>query len=91
MGRLGMAKTGRTYPTDNRLREGETVDELLGGRLWVIQERWGYRFSLDALLLANFVRMKSGASLLDLGTGSAVIPMLLCRRWDCPRSVGVEI
>jgi len=91
MGRLGMAKTGRTYPTDNRLREGETVDELLGGRLWVIQERWGYRFSLDALLLANFVRMKNGASLLDLGTGSAVIPMLLCRRWACTRAVGVEI
>ncbi|MDI9569192.1 MAG: tRNA1(Val) (adenine(37)-N6)-methyltransferase [Pseudomonadota bacterium] len=86
-----MAKTDGAEPADSRRRNGETVDELLGGRLRVIQGRRGYRFSLDALLLANFVRMRKGASLLDLGTGSAVIPMLLCRRWGCARAVGVEI
>jgi len=73
------------------IRDGETADDILEGRFRVIQKKTGYRFSLDALLLAHFVRMKKGASLLDLGTGSAVIPLLLFHRWGCSRVAGVEI
>jgi tRNA1Val (adenine37-N6)-methyltransferase len=75
----------------NLIRDGETADAILDGRLRIIQKKTGYRFSLDALLLAHFVRMKKGASLLDLGTGSAVIPLLLYYRWNCERVAGIEI
>jgi tRNA1Val (adenine37-N6)-methyltransferase len=73
------------------IRNGETADDILEGRFRVIQKKTGYRFSLDALLLAHFVRMKKRASLLDLGTGSAVVPLLLYHRWGCARVEGIEI
>jgi tRNA1Val (adenine37-N6)-methyltransferase len=73
------------------IRDGERADAILAGRFRVIQKKTGYRFSLDALLLAHFVRMKKRASLLDLGTGSAVIPLLLYHRWGCSPMAGLEI
>ena len=77
---------------DNSLiGDGETADDILDGRFRVIQKKTGYRFSLDALLLAHFVRMKKGDALLDLGMGSAVIPLLLYHRWGCSRVAGLEI
>ncbi|MCK9391259.1 MAG: tRNA1(Val) (adenine(37)-N6)-methyltransferase [Syntrophales bacterium] len=76
---------------DGVIRNGETADDILDGRFRIIQKKTGYRFSLDALLLAHFVRMKKGDALLDLGTGSAVIPLLLYHRWGCSRVAGIEI
>jgi len=77
---------------DNKLiQDGETADDILDGRFRVIQKKTGYRFSLDALLLAHFVRLKKGEALLDLGTGSAVIPLLIFHRWGCSRVGGIEI
>jgi tRNA1Val (adenine37-N6)-methyltransferase len=76
---------------NNLIRDGETADDILDRRFRVIQKITGYRFSLDALLLAHFVRMKKGDSLLDLGTGSAIIPLLLHHRWGCARISGMEI
>ena len=61
--------------------EGETVDAILGGRLKIIQKKSGYRFSIDALLLANFVALKEGEECVDLGAGSGVVALVLgCRR-----------
>ncbi|MDD5712322.1 MAG: tRNA1(Val) (adenine(37)-N6)-methyltransferase [Smithellaceae bacterium] len=71
--------------------EDETVDDLLGGRLKIIQKRRGYRFSLDALLLAHFVRLRKKDRVIDLGTGSGVIALILAERSDYPRIVGVDI
>lgn len=76
---------------DCLLREGETLDTLRGGELKIIQHRHGYRFSIDPLLLCGFVTVRSGAALLDLGCGSAIIAMLLARRSTAGRIVGVEI
>jgi tRNA1Val (adenine37-N6)-methyltransferase len=72
-------------------REGETIDDLLGGRLKVLQKERGYRFSIDSLLLAHFVRLKRGDSVIDLGTGSAIILLILSHRFKCERMVGIEI
>jgi tRNA1Val (adenine37-N6)-methyltransferase len=55
----------------------ETLDALFEGRLELFQSRRGYRFSLDAVLLAHFVALKPAESVADLGTGSGVIPLLL--------------
>ncbi len=78
---------------DGGLREGEgeTVDEILGGRLRIIQKKNAYRFSLDALLLAHFVLLKEGDDLIDLGTGSGVIALILAGRYRCGRVLGIDI
>ncbi len=72
-------------------REGETADELLGGRVRILQKEKGYRFSVDSLLLAHFVRVKRGDLIIDLGTGSGVIAIILAQREGCGRVVGIDI
>jgi tRNA1Val (adenine37-N6)-methyltransferase len=74
-----------------RKNGGETVDEILGGRLRIIQKRKGYRFSIDAFLLAGFIRLKEGDDLIDLGTGSGIVPMILASRYRCGRVLGIDI
>jgi len=75
--------------TDNDL----TLDTL-GGRgdrpaLRIWQPRKGHRFGLEAVALAAFVRVKPGETLVDLGTGVGVIPLLLAH--TKARLIGVEI
>ncbi|HPB70498.1 MAG TPA: tRNA1(Val) (adenine(37)-N6)-methyltransferase [Syntrophales bacterium] len=95
MGSQGVRGSGRkvTAPADIQplLKAGETLDILLDGRLRIMQPEKGYRFSIDALLLAHFVRLKDRASVLDLGTGSGVIALLLALRWRYAQVVGIEI
>jgi tRNA1Val (adenine37-N6)-methyltransferase len=61
-------------------REAETLDTFYDGRVIVRQRKDGYRFALDAPLLADYVRTKPGERLLELGTGSGIIALLLGRR-----------
>ncbi len=77
---------------DARAEESEeTVDEILGGRLRILQKKTGYRFSLDALLLAHFAGLREGDDLIDLGTGSGIIALILADRYPCGRVLGIEI
>ena len=71
--------------------EDERLDELFDGRLRIIQKKEGYRFSIDAILLAHFSSQLSAHSIIDLGTGSGVIPLILARKMSVPTIVGVEI
>lgn len=58
--------------------------------LEVFQARRGYRFGVETLLLCGFV--EAGAtSMVDLGTGSGIIPLVLTRFDKAARAVGVEI
>jgi tRNA1Val (adenine37-N6)-methyltransferase len=76
---------------DPRIMAGETIDYPPGGRLKVIQKKRGYRFSVDAILAAQFVRPVKGGAIIDLGTGSGVIAMILAFRQAGSRVVGIEI
>lgn len=72
------------------LRPGERLDDLLIQNLRIIQHQDQFCFSLDAILLPHFATVKSGASAVDLGTGTGVIALLLTARGA--RSVtGVEL
>lgn len=71
---------------------GGEPDRLAFASLVVRQPRRGYRFSIDSVLLADFAAPMCGTSVLDLGTGSGVVLLLLARL--CPglsRGVGVEL
>jgi tRNA1(Val) A37 N6-methylase TrmN6 len=65
-----------TTPATPR-RDGETLDTFYRGRIRVLQSKKGYRFSVDAPLLADFIRTRAGDEALELGTGSGIISLLL--------------
>jgi tRNA1(Val) A37 N6-methylase TrmN6 len=69
----------------------ETLDALFDGKLKLFQSRTGYRCSLDALLLAQFVSVKPNESVIDLGTGSGVIPLLLANLHSQISITGIEL
>jgi tRNA1Val (adenine37-N6)-methyltransferase len=68
----------------------ETIDELRRYGLRIIQPRDGYRFSVDPLLLCDFAGVLAGARVIDLGTGSGVIPLVLARKVADASIAGVE-
>ncbi len=57
--------------------DGETLDAFYRGRIRVLQSKTGYRFSVDAPLLADFIRTRPDDEALELGTGSGVVSLLL--------------
>ena len=70
--------------------ELETLDQLTGYDLRVIQPRHGYRFSVDPLLLADFAGVRRGERCVDLGTGCGVIALLLARLGEDCSVTGIE-
>ncbi len=72
------------------LRPGERLDDLLIGGLKIIQRVDGFRFSLDAVLLAHFATVKKGAAAVDLGAGTGVLGLLLAAR-GAAGVTGVEL
>lgn len=76
---------------DAQLLPGEVLDLFLDGRLRVIQSRDGYRFSIDAVLLSEFVTIRDGDLMIDLGTGCGIIPLILQVTRPVTYSVGIEI
>lgn len=55
----------------------ETLDSLACGGISLFQKKRGYRYSLDAYLLASFVREEPGTRALEIGSGSGVVSLLL--------------
>jgi len=69
----------------------ESVDSFLKGRLKMIQSKDGYRFSIDAVLLSEFVTIRQGDRVVDLGTGCGVILLLLLLTKPVGHALGIEI
>ncbi len=70
--------------------ERVTLDEVRRFGLRIAQPADGYRFSLDALLLAVFVTAPEKGRIVDLGTGCGVIALVLCSRFAGVSVVGIE-
>jgi tRNA1Val (adenine37-N6)-methyltransferase len=68
-----------------------TTDTLYGGKLIVLQEKDGYRFSLDAILLAGLTKVQSEHRIVELGTGSGVVLLILAYLNKGNSLVGLEI
>jgi len=69
----------------------ETLDTFLDGKVKVLQKRQGYRFSVDAVLLSQFIRLRNRDKAIDLGTGCGILPLLLSQTTEGATFVGVEI
>jgi tRNA1Val (adenine37-N6)-methyltransferase len=72
-------------------KPGETVDTFLNGRLRIIQSQKGYRFSVDALLLADFAILEDEDIVVDLGAGCGIISLLLAVQKEPGLVVGLEL
>ena len=68
-----------------------TSDSFYNGRIQIRQDRTGYRFSIDAVLLAHHARPRPGDRVLDLGTGCGIIPLILAFRHPDITIYGIEI
>lgn len=74
-----------------QLLPGEELHHLIEGKLYILQIQGNFRFGVDAVLLANWVKVRRGDRVIDLGTGSGVIPLLLAYKKNPERVVGLEI
>lgn len=68
-----------------------TNDTFFNGRLKISQEGLGYRYSLDAILLACYAAPSQKDRIIDLGTGCGVISLLMAYRYSKIKIYGVEI
>jgi tRNA1Val (adenine37-N6)-methyltransferase len=68
-----------------------TVDTFFNGSIRVKQNQAGYRFSIDAVLLASLAEPHSEDTVLDLGTGCGIIPLILAFRHPKIKIHGVEV
>ena len=75
----------------NKSMKAITSDTFFDGRLQVRQFRNGYRFSIDAVILADHIRPRPGEIVLDLGAGCGIISLILAYRYTESTVIGVEI
>lgn len=73
------------------VRDDETLDDLNLNELKVIQKKKSFRFAIDAVLLAHFATIKNKDKIIDLGTGTGVIPLIMQTRAEDLKITGIEI
>lgn len=73
------------------LRLQERIDELQRNGYKIIQHSEKFCFGMDAVLLSGFAKVKKGETMLDLGTGTGIIPILLEAKTDGRHFTGLEI
>ena len=75
-----------------QLKENERIDDLEFKNLKIIQNKEGFCFGIDSVLLADFAKnIKKGANVLDLGTGTGIISIIKKKKTDLNSITGVEI
>lgn len=75
-----------------KLENDERIDDLEFKNLKIIQNIKGFCFGVDAVLLSDFAKnIKQNANVLDLGTGTGIIPILLCGKTKLNKIIGIEI
>jgi len=74
------------------LEENERIDDLEYKGLKIVQNKKGFCFGIDSVLLSDFAKdIKKDAKVLDLGTGTGIISILLCGKTNLQHITGVEI
>ena len=79
---------------DNKLKyikEDETIDDLQLKNLNLIQKKDGFKFGVDAVLLSDFACIKNKHRVMDLCTGTGIIPFLIYGKYEPEAVCGLEI
>lgn len=74
-----------------KLHPGERLDDLQLNGLQIIQDPKRFCFGMDAVLLSDFAKVRTGEKVLDLGTGTGILPMLLAGKTKGQHFTGLEI
>lgn len=76
---------------DINLKENEKIEDLQCKGLKIIQNKKWFCFGMDAVLLTNFCDVKNNGRVVDLGTGTGIIPILLSGKRSFSKAYGIEI
>ena len=77
---------------DIELEANERIDDLEFKNLKIIQNKDGFCFGIDSVLLSDFAKnIKKDSMVLDLGTGIGIIPILLCGKTKLKKVTGIEL
>ena len=77
---------------DIELKDGERIDDLEYKGLKIIQNKEGFCFGVDSVLISDFAKnVRKGSTVLDLGTGTGIISILLSKKQDNLKIYGIEI
>lgn len=74
-----------------KLMDDEAIDDLQLKGLKLIQKKDAFRFGVDAVLLSHFANIKKSFRVMDLCTGTGIIPFLLLGKYEPKKIVGLEI
>ena len=77
--------------TSNLLKDGERLDDLQCKGYHIIQDPARFCFGMDAVLLSGFAKAKKGEKVLDLGTGTGIIPILMAAKTEGESFTALEI
>lgn len=74
------------------LKDNERIDDLQLNNLKIIQNKDGFCFGIDAVLLSDFAKdIRNNSKVLDLGTGTGIISTLLCAKTKLSKIYGIDI
>ena len=74
------------------LKENERIDDLEYKGLKIIQNKDGFCFGVDSVLLSDYAKnIKKNSKVVDIGTGTGIISLLLCKKTELSKIYGIEI
>ena len=75
-----------------KISEDERIDDLGIKNMKIIQNKKGFCFGIDSVLLSDFAKeIRDGSYCIDLGTGTGILGILLCAKTNLKEIIGVEI
>ena len=73
------------------VKENESIDDLQLKGLKLIQKKDSFRFGVDAVLLSEFANIKKNFRVIDLCTGTGIVPFLILGKYEPKEIVGIEV